>query len=57
MDAIRRRKRDERTVDNAIIGIRDGGGSTTNVGGSNECGTVVKLLKGEDGRVFGAGNF
>lgn len=34
MDAIRRRKRDERTVDDAIIGIQDGGGSTTNVGGS-----------------------
>lgn len=55
MDAIRRRKREERTVDNAII--RDGGGSTTNVGVINECGSVVKLLKGEDGRVFGLGTF
>ncbi len=34
MDAISRRKRNERTVDDAIIGIRDGGSSTTNVGGS-----------------------
>jgi hypothetical protein len=55
MDAIRRSKREERTVDNAII--RDGGGSTTNVGVINECGSVVKLLKGEDGRVFGLGTF
>jgi hypothetical protein len=28
------------------------GGSTTNVGVINECGSVVKLLKGEDGRVL-----
>jgi hypothetical protein len=33
------------------------GGSTTNVGVINECGSVVKLLKGEDGRVFGLGTF
>jgi hypothetical protein len=57
MDVIRRRKRDERMVEDAIIEIRDGKGSTTNVGGFNECGGAVKLRMGEDGRVFGVGNF